>query len=235
MNISDGCVIAQCPKGGWTPDGCVDATINEVTCTSLGRTFLPKAVTATQCSTKVKQLCIDSTVSNEDRQQIISTLSNHPFGYSPLRGEECTNCGGQLVDYFTWSPAKWVPSGGWIPFKWTARNVTKPNKWDSTFSSTAWIDLFEHGKARRLAVISKNQLMCSYGYKFDALESLTCACSGDGDCNQLASGSTQVSETTVGSISLCTGVSGVVNVSRGYIKVPVRITLDFLTLGLTKD
>lgn len=183
---------------------------------------MEKAIDKDACLAKGAVICLDTSIAEALRQPITPALLNTPFGYSALAAEECGLCGGESRPFFSWTPGVWKPAGEWADFQWLQRNVTRPFRWDRVFSFAKFDSLLGGARAMRVASIVKNELSCSFGYKFDAIQALGCSCSDEGTCGENEVDVSAVRSTITGSATLCAGVPGNVTLSRVRFEVPVR-------------
>lgn len=229
-NSNDSCVISQCPTGGWTPDGCLLTSVARANCAARNGTWLEKAVTQEQCENKVSKLCLDESVPELFRQGATLQLTNVPSGYSLLSDPLCRACGRSPRPYFMWTPGYWRESGEWYEGQWVKREVSYAYRWENTLDdSDIFKRLYNTAHAKRYASILRNELVCSFSYKFDAIEVLACSCSDGGACAS-SDAANSIRSVVVGTVALCTGVPGNFSFANVNFEVPVRsYCLGFIT------
>ena len=167
----------------WVENGCASDDIsNKTNCESLGGEWMKRASNRTQC--EAARGCLEP---GRGRHDLTSK--------SP---EECTQCGGRMVPYFTWHGGNWI-KGAVTPLEWKKREKAAVNTWGPAVEEDLVRQYIDKAIGSKIADAFRAELSCRYNPVRSLLKTIACQCgvnTGD-ECSNSALDDAELADSTM--------------------------------------
>jgi hypothetical protein len=145
---------------GAAPNGCMDASIAQLNCTSAGGYWHVLATNPTECAA------------------FGSGCHDFDNFFSAKPKASCDTCGANWDSYYTWNTGVWTP-GTMVPLQWVARGWTPINTLQSTIDYPAFSDSVRMAIATAVSVNYITEAFCRYDNLITTIGTVACDCSID--------------------------------------------------------